>query len=47
MGYCLVSEDRNEWQEVMDWAIKKLKGKGLRSTICKIALWATVYYLWL
>jgi hypothetical protein len=46
MGLCLVSDVESNWQELMAWSIVHLKGKGLKTTICKLAWWVTVYYIW-
>ena len=34
------------WEDLMEWGVVHLKGKSMRATICKLAWWATVYYLW-
>lgn len=46
MFICLVSDAKSNWQELMTWATGNLKRQGLKTYIFKIALWASVYYLW-
>lgn len=34
-----------DWERIMDWGLKKLKGKGLRAVICKLVLGESVYHI--
>ena len=47
MALCLVSSVPKDWDLLLEWDIKNLKGRSFRVTLCKIAWWATVYHLWL
>jgi len=46
MVECLVIDPPEEWELVVEWSVKALQGKSLKSTICKVSLGA-VYYLWM
>ena len=46
MGLCLASSVPDNWDLLLKWDIKNLKGRSFRATLCKIAWWATVYHLW-
>ena len=43
----LVSKALASWEDLIDRGCSTLKGKGMRSTVSKIALWAVVYHIWL
>jgi hypothetical protein len=47
MVLCLVSSVPEDWDLLLEWDIKNLKGRSFRVTLCKITWWATVYHLWL
>ena len=34
------------WDDVLEWGIKVIKGKNLRTSLCTLALGAVLYYLW-
>lgn len=46
MTDCLVDDPCVCWDQIMDWSIVFLKGKGLKSILCKLCLAATVYHVW-
>ena len=46
MGLCLASSTPDNWDLLLEWGIKNLKGRSFRVTLCKIAWWATMYHLW-
>ena len=43
MGLCLILVAKSCWQALEDRCSIQLKGKVLKTTICKLAWWATVY----
>ena len=45
MGLCLVSDAKTNWQELMKSGATQLKGKGFRTTLCKLAWWSVVYHI--
>ena len=45
-GLCLAFSVPDNWDLLLEWGIKNLKGRSFRVTLCKIAWWATVYHLW-
>ncbi len=47
MNLCLIPDIPKDWEALVSWGIKSLKGNSLRVSICKLAWWATVYHLWL
>ena len=47
MRLCLVSNWLFSWEDLIEWGFSNLKGKGMRSNICRLGLWATVYHIWL
>ena len=47
MRLCLVSNRLFSWEDLIEWVSSNLKGKGMRSNICRLGLWATVYHIWL
>jgi hypothetical protein len=46
MALCLISDPQFCWEHLVEWGSMHLKRKGLRANLCKLAWWATVYYLW-
>ena len=46
MALCLVSNTSFYWEDLVEWGVVHLKGKGMRAIVCKLAWWAIVYYLW-
>ena len=47
MRLCLVSNRLFSWEDLIEWVSSNLKGKGMRSNICRLGLWATMYHIWL
>ena len=47
MRLCLVSNPLFSWEDLIEWSSSNLKGKGMRSNICRLGLWAAVYHIWL
>jgi len=43
---CCVSEPLHNWVDVVQWSSVSLKGKGLWTILCKLALGASVYNIW-
>jgi len=47
MRKCIWGFFENNWKSILVWGVKKLRGKGLRAVICKVALRAIVYHIWM
>jgi hypothetical protein len=47
MALCLVPNVPDDWELLISWAIKNLKGRSFRASICKVAWWAMVYHIWI
>jgi hypothetical protein len=47
MALCLVPNVPNDWELLIIWGIKNLKGRSFRASLCKVACWATVYHIWI
>lgn len=45
-GCCFIRNPKFHWQDIMLWGEDHLMRTILKSVICKIALWSTVYHLW-
>jgi hypothetical protein len=43
---CLIEDPSIEWEDVIDWGVKELKGNSLKSTLCMLMLGAVVYHVW-
>jgi hypothetical protein len=46
MKDCFVTDPPVQWDEVMHWFIEKVRGKSLKTFLCKLCLGATIYHLW-
>jgi len=44
-GLFLVIDVPIIWNEIVQWEVTNLKGKGFRPTFCKMVLWATIYHI--
>ena len=44
---CEEPREVNSWREEVEWAIKRLKGKSLKSVILRVAWNAVVYFTWI
>lgn len=47
MRKCMWGAPETDWERIMDWGLKKLKGEGLRAIMCKLVMGASVYHIWL
>jgi hypothetical protein len=36
-----------DWERILDWGLKKLKGEGLRVVMRKLIMGVSVYHIWL
>jgi hypothetical protein len=46
LSACLVSDPRQEWDDVVEWSSAALKGKSLWTTLCRLCFAAAVYHIW-
>jgi hypothetical protein len=43
---CFVDDPPVQWDAVIHWFIERVRGKSLKTCLCKLCLGATVYHLW-
>jgi hypothetical protein len=46
MAACFVADLLAYWDDVVHWFKVDVRGKNLKSCLCKLCLEAKVYYLW-
>ena len=47
LALCGKAKEVTSWREKVEWAISRLKGKSLSSTILRIAWNAAIYFIWI
>lgn len=45
MGLCRVTDVPIIWDEIVQWGVTNLKGKGFRANFFKLVWWATIYHI--
>ena len=45
-NWCLVRHQKFHQNEVMSWGKTELRGKSLKSVVCRLALWSGMYHIW-
>lgn len=37
LGKCLVKDPYTDWEEIMSWGLKELKGRNMKATLCRLS----------
>lgn len=43
---CLITDPYLNWEDIMDWGERELKGERLKATLCRLSSGAVVYNVW-
>ena len=46
MEFCIMTDIKYSWQELVEWASNHLKGTNCGAVLYKLAWWAAVYHIW-
>ena len=47
MALCPVSNASDNWNLLVEWGLKNLRGRSFRVVLCKVAWWVIVYQIWI
>ena len=47
MALCPVSNAPDNWNLLVEWGLKNLRGRSFRVVFCKVAWWVIVYQIWI